>query len=653
MSVYLHDIPLPEALAALESSLENAGLGGILGEETLPLNESTLDRILSQPVFARLSSPHYHASAMDGFAIQAHAISRAQPSNPISLLHGSQTQYIDTGDPLPDWADSVVPIELTEPLDASGQPAGNPRQPYQVRFRTALPPWSHIRAMGEDMVASQLVLPPHHRLRPVDLGALAASGAVQVTVSRKPKVAILPTGTELVPIGQPVSSGDIIEFNSVVMAAQLQQWGAQPQRYPITKDDFDQLCLVVQQCAAESDLILINAGSSAGSEDFTAAVITRLGQVLVHGIAVRPGHPVVIGMVRRSPSSEQMIPVIGVPGYPVSAALTMEIIVEPLISRWLGRIDQPAPEVQASLTRKITSPAGDDDYVRVVLGQVGEKLLAAPLPRGAGAISSLSRADGITIIRRGIQGLESDSNVSVRLYQPVSALKQTIFSIGSHDMSLDILAQFLSQKSRRLVSANVGSQGGLIAIRRGETHLAGCHLLDMDTGEYNVAAIKDYLPDVSVRLMVWAERQQGLIIARGNPRGIQSLQDLVRPELRFVNRQRGAGTRLLLDYNLTRLGLDSQLIHGYEHEEFTHLSAAAAIASGRADCGLGIAAAAFALDLDFIPLFNERYDLVIPSIHFDSPLLVPLLDLTQDGAFKQSLARLPGYDFSRLGEILI
>lgn len=652
MSVYLHDIPLPEALTALHAALEKAAISGILGEETIPLDEFALDRVLSQPVFARLSSPHYHASAMDGFAVNAEALILAQPANPVTLVHGLQTQYIDTGDPLPDWADTVIPIEQTEPLDQNSQPAGNPRQPHQVRFRAAVPPWSHIRAMGEDMVATQLVLPPHHRLRPVDLGALAASGAAQVAVSRKPVVAILPTGSELVAIGQPVSPGDIIEFNSVVMAAQLQQWGAEPRRYSVTADDFNLLRQTVQKAAAESDLILVNAGSSAGSEDFTAAVIADLGQVLVHGIAVRPGHPVIIGMVRRSPSSKQSIPVIGVPGYPVSAALTMEILVEPLISRWLGQIDQPTPEIQATLTRKITSPAGDDDYVRVVLGQVGEKLLAAPLPRGAGAISSLSRADGITIIRRGIQGLEAGSTISVRLYQPASVFAQTIFSIGSHDMSLDILALFLSQNSRRLVSANVGSQGGLIAIRRRETHLAGCHLLDMETGEYNFTAIKEYLPDVPVRLMVWAERQQGLIVAKGNPRGIKSLQDLARSELRFVNRQRGAGTRLLLDFHLKHLGFDPSQIRGYEHEEFTHLAVAAAIASGRADCGLGITAAANALELDFIPLFNERYDLVIPSAHFDSPLLSPLFDLIHDQAFKKALSQLPGYDFSRLGEML-
>jgi putative molybdopterin biosynthesis protein len=652
MSIYLHDISLPQARARFDEALVQAGLVGVLGTENLPLDEHLLGRVLAQPVWARSSSPHYHASAMDGFALRASDIAFARPTAPVNLSHGTQAQYLDTGDPLPTWADTVIPIELVESLDTNTQPASNPRNPAYVRVRAALPPWSHIRPLGEDIVASQLVLPSGHTLRPVDLGALAASGASQVSVNRKPQVAVIPSGSELVPAGQPAQSGQIIEFNSIVMAAQLAQWGAEPKRYPITPDNPELLRAAVLSAIEESDLILLNAGSSAGAEDFSARIIAQLGEVLVHGIAVRPGHPVIIGMIRHPHDPGRSIPILGVPGYPVSAALTMEILVEPLIAQWLGRASYQPQEIIATLTRKLTSPAGDDDYVRVVVGQVGEKLLAAPLTRGAGVITSLVRADGISIIPRGIQGLEAGASITVRLNQPPQVLRQTIFAIGSHDLTLDVLAQFLNQRNRRLVSANVGSQGGLVAVSRGEAHLAGTHLLDPSTGEYNLAAVQRYLEQIPVRLMVWAEREQGLMLARGNPRQVRSLEDLTKPGITMINRQRGSGTRVLLDYHLNKLGVDPKTLNGYQQEEYTHLAVAAAVASGRADCGLGITAAAHALDLDFIPLFYERYDLVIPQPFFDSVLLAPFFDLTQDLTFKRALAVLPGYNLNRMGEII-
>ncbi len=653
MSFYLHDIPLPEAVARFNQALEQAGLQRILGVETLPLTEDLLGRVLAQPVWASASSPHYHASAMDGFALRAAEITRARPTAPVTLTCGSQATYLDTGDPLPTWADTVVPIELIEPLDEFSAPAANPRNPAFIRLRSAFPPWSHVRPLGEDIIASQLVLPSGHVLRPVDLGALAASGAHEIPISRKPTVAVIPSGSELVPTGHAPLPGQIIEFNSMVMSAQLAQWGAQPHRYGIVPDDINQLVAAVSQAAQDCDLILLNAGSSAGAEDFSARIIQQLGEVLVHGIAVRPGHPVIIGMVRSPNQPNRTVPILGVPGYPVSAALTMEILVEPLIAQWLGRAPNQPQEVSAILTRKVNSPAGDDDYVRVVVGQVGEKLLAAPLNRGAGVITSLVRADGITIIPSGVQGLEAGAAVTVRLIQPPQALRHTIFAIGSHDLTLDVLAQFLSQRNRRLVSANVGSQGGLVAVRRGEAHLAGTHLLDPSTGQYNLSAIQQYLAGIPVRLMVWAEREQGLIVAKGNPKNIQNLASLTAPGISMVNRQRGSGTRSLLDYHLEQLGLNPQALSGYQQEEYTHLAVAAAVSSGRADCGLGITAAAHALNLDFIPLFSERYDLVIPMPYFESPLLAPILELTNDQAFRKALSTLPGYSFDRMGELII
>ncbi len=653
MNYYLHDVPLWEARNRFQNALESAGRWGILGIEDIPLDENALGRTLAEPIWAKISSPHYHAAAMDGFAVRSVETSGATQFNPIQLLYDSQTLYVDTGDPLPNWADAVIMIENVEPLDQNDIPATDPRCPSKIRIRSSVHPWMHVRPMGEDMVATQLVLPAGHVLRAVDLGAIAGCGHGSIRVSRKPRVMIIPTGSELVPIGKPVKTGEIIEYNSLVMATQINSWGGVATRMGIIPDIFEEIQSAVLQAAEYSDLILLNAGSSAGSEDFSASVVKSLGDLLVHGVAVRPGHPVILGVISTSHKTDKsIVPIIGVPGYPVSAALTGEIFVEPLIAKWLGR-RQPQPlELEAILTRKITSPAGDDDYVRMAVGKVGDRTLAAPLSRGSGVITSLVRADGILVIPSGSQGLSAGEKVKVRLYRSPEEIENTIFSIGSHDISLDVLAQFLSEKGRRLSSANVGSLGGLVALRRRETHLAGSHLLDPETGTYNLPYIRQYLPGIKVKVIQLVRRDQGLIVAKRNPKKITSLHDLLRDDILFINRQRGAGTRVLLDYYLAEYGIRQGNIQGYSQEEYTHLAVAAAIASGRADCGLGIAAAASALDLDFVPLFQERYDLIIPSEHAESELLSPLFDLLQDENFRQIIKTMPGYDVSEMGELI-
>jgi len=661
MSVYLHDIPLPEAKARLQSALKQADLWRVLGTETIPLDENAIGRVLTEPVWAKISSPHYHASAMDGFVVRAEDTLGAQPSNPVTLRVGPDTCYLDTGDALPEGFDAVIPIENVESLDERGESTPAIRRPASIRIRAAVTPWSHVRLLGEDIVQTQLVLPAGQVLRPVDLGAVAASGHQSVKVARKPRVAILPTGTELVPLGSDLKAGDILEYNSLVLAAQVKAWGGAPTRFSITPDNFDAICARVAEAAREHDLILLNAGSSAGAEDFSAQVVEKLGTLLVHGVAVRPGHPVILGLIRRGGSHAAPsdvgtrptpIPIVGVPGYPVSAALTGEIFVEPLIAKWTGRQPQELPVEQAYLTRKITSPGGDDDYVRVAVGKVGDKLLAAPLARGAGVISSLVRADGLVLLPRGVQGAEAGDAVDVRLYRSRAELDRTIFCIGSHDMTLDLLAQFLSARNRRLASANVGSQGGLIALKRGEAHLAGSHLLDPETGEYNLSYIRQYLSGVSVKVYGFVGREQGLMVRRGNPKGVKSLRDLSKPEVHFVNRQRGAGTRVLLDYQLSKMGIPVESIQGYNQEEYTHLGVAAAVASGRADCGLGIPAAAQSLNLDFTPLFQETYQLLIPKIFAESDLLIPLFEVLDDREFQQAVVNMPGYDVSQMGRLM-
>jgi putative molybdopterin biosynthesis protein len=656
MSIYLKDIPLDDAIRRLESALMEIDSWRVLGVEEIQLDENAVGRVLAEPVWARINSPHYHASAMDGFAVRAEDTYSAGPTNPTILKMGKSTIYLDTGDPLPPGFNAVIPIENTEPLDNTGGISHDIRQPDSIRIRASVPPWSYIRPVGEDYVATQLVLPEGQILRPVDLGAIAASGHSSVKVSRKPRVAILPTGTELVPVGSVLMPGDILEYNSVVMAAQIKAMGADATRFPITQDDFEKIKEQVLSASKDFDLILLNAGSSAGSEDFSSRVVEDLGRLLVHGVAVRPGHPVILGLINpadsNSSSNKKPIPIVGVPGYPVSAALTVEIFVDPIISCWLGKPTLKYESETAILTRKIVSPAGDDDFVRVVLGKVDGRLLAAPLSRGAGVISSLVKADGLVIMPRGVQGCDSGESVRVQLFRSRQELEKTIFCIGSHDMILDLLAQFLAKKDRRFVSSNVGSQRGLISLQLREAHLAGSHLLDPDTGDFNISYIRKYIPDRSVRLVAFVHREQGLMVPRGNPHGIKSLKDIAEKHVRIVNRQRGSGTRVLFDYHLKNMGLPQNAFLGYEDEEYTHLGVAAAVASGRAYTGLGITAAAIALELDFVPLFTERYDLVIPLDYLEGDLLAPLMNVISLKEFKDSISALPGYDVSEMGKVI-
>ena len=667
--VYLEDIPLDEAKSVFQEALRTVGLWRPLEAEEVPLARAN-GRITAQAVWAKLSSPHYHASAMDGYALRAADSEGATETDPqqFTLVESWETSPteprpihpVNTGHPLPPWANAVVMIEHTQEVVLSDGRSG-------IEIRASLPPWQHVRPMGEDMVATELVLPANHKLRPVDLGALAGSGHAAVLVYRQPLVAIIPTGSELVSpeavAERGIQPGQIIEYNSLVLAAQVANWGGVPTRWPIVPDEFDAIQTAVRLAASQHDLILLNAGSSAGSEDYTAHVVQSLGQLLVHGVAVRPGHPVILGIlepgawplavddhagtVHHQPS----IPIIGVPGYPVSAALTGEIFVESLLAQWQGQWPYEPPTIQATLTRKLNSHTGDDDFVRVAVGEVNGRFVTTPISRGAGVITSLVRADGIVRIPRFSEGEDAGKQVTVHLYRDAPELAKTILAIGSHDLTLDLLAQFLAdRRGGRLASANVGSLGGLVALRRGECHLAGSHLLDPETGIYNQSYVRRYLPNEDVVLITLVGREQGWLVPAGNPKSIQDWSAAGRDDVQLVNRQRGAGTRVLLDYELGKLGLGTDQVRGYGREEYTHLAVAAAIASGTADFGLGIQAAARALQLDFVPLAHEQYDLVMTRQTFESDRLRPLLDLLHDAEFRTAVAAMPGYDVSVMGQ---
>ncbi|MDP7532879.1 MAG: molybdopterin biosynthesis protein [SAR202 cluster bacterium] len=632
---YLSDIPLDEARQNFADALTAAGAMRLMPAETVSLDQAR-GRVTAEPVWAKVSSPHYDAAAMDGIAVLARDTVGATETSPVRLKLGEHAVWVDTGDPVPEGFDAVIMVEVVHEVDET-----------TLEIQSAVAPYNHVRPLGEDIVATELLLPENYLLRPMDLGACAAAGIAELPVRRKPTVAVMPTGTELVQIGSPLKPGDIIEFNSLILGGMVDEWGGSSVTRQPVSDDYDRLKATIQEAVATSDIVVINAGSSAGSEDYTASLVEDLGELVVHGAAIRPGHPVILGVVDGTP-------VLGIPGYPVSAALTCDLFLKPLVEQMLG-VRVPARErITATFTRKILSPMGEDEFVRVRLGRVGERLIATPIQRGAGVVTSLVRADGLVVVPRLSEGLDTGQGVTVDLLRPVEDVNGNIVAIGSHDLTLDLLASMLHRDNavQSLSSANVGSLGGLVAVGRGEAHLAGTHLLDEDTGEYNLSYVRRYMQGVDVVVMNLVHRLQGLIVPKGNPKELSSLSDLAREDLAFVNRQRGSGTRMLLDFKLAEMGMTPEQVAGYDREEYTHLSVAAAVAGGRADFGLGILSAARAMGLDFVPLLSEQYDLVIPREHYDSDLLAPLLNLIRGDEFKSQVDALGGYDTSGTGTVV-
>ena len=634
-AVYLYDVPLATARERLTKALAELPDWPPRRTLRLPLDQA-LGRVTAAPVWAALSSPHFPAAAMDGVAVSAAGTVGAAETSPRRLKLVTEAVWIDTGDAMPPNTDAVIMIE---DIHDRGDGA--------IEITAAAAPWQYVRPMGEDIVASELVLPQGRRLEPRDLGALAAAGHAEVDIVAPPRVAVIPTGSELVQVGRTPKPGELIEFNGLMLGALAETWGAQSLRGDIVADDFHAIRAATEAALESADIVVINAGSSAGREDYSARVIADLGRVFVHGVAVRPGHPVVLGVARGKP-------VLGIPGYPVSAALTFELFVRPLIDECLGRPSPQRRTVKAVTPRQLVSHAGDDEFIRVRVGRVGDRIVAAPLERAAGVIMSLVRADGLVTVPRFSEGIAAGSEVEVELLGEAEGIEHTAVAIGSHDPALDLLASELSRRSppMRLASTNAGSYGGLVALRRGEAHLAGCHLLDPATGVYNETDVRRVLPGRAVTLVHFAQREQGLIVPRGNPKTLRTLHDLTRSDVRFVNRQRGAGTRMLLDHLLDTEGIDPSTIEGYDREQYTHLAVAADVDSGMADAALGIRAAARALGTDFIPVGMERYDLVIPNEHLDHPPIAALLDILRDPTFAEAVRAMGGYDTSRMGEVM-
>lgn len=613
-----------------------------LAVEEIPVDDG-LDRITAEPVFAKISSPHYHASAMDGICVRAEEtfgatefVGKKLSSTDSDAPGTAVFKYVDTGNALPPWANAVIMIEKVHQLDER-----------TVEIFESVAPWNHVRLVGEDVVATELILPRWHRLRPYDLGALLAAGHTTVRVKARPKVGIIPTGDELIQPGEDVKPGAVIDFNSTVLAAFIREWGGAPIKYPRARDDLTVLDGALRRALDECDLVTIIAGSSAGEHDLTADVVGAAGELLAHGIDVMPGKPAVLGRVASKP-------VLGVPGYPVSAIVIAREILRPALEKFLGVHALAYPVVRAAVPKKIASHLGLEEFLRVTVGRVGAKLVAVPLARGAGVITTMVHADGLLRIPNLIEGLNAGEEAEVELLRPVEDIENTILCTGSHDLAIGVLEDQLklSHPELKIAASNVGSLGGLLALARGETHIGGTHLLDTASGVYNISDIQKAIPEVPLVLVHLAQREQGILVARGNPKSVTGLKDLVKPGVRLVNRQPGSGTRVLLDHELKKLNIHPEAIAGYDREEFTHMAVGVAVASDLADMGLGVRAAAAALCLEFIPVASEEYDLVIARSFYESERGEKLMKIISSDGFKKAVSELGGYDPTRAGEIL-
>lgn len=632
-NIYLSNMALDEAIAHYTNACASGEIS--LEDEVLETVEA-LGRVTAAPVFASMSAPWFNASAMDGIAVNAASTYEASERRPVVLNKGKDYIIVDTGDPILDPWDAVIMVE--DLVDLSED---------QVEIRAAISPWDNVRPVGEDIVAGELILPAYHKITPIDLGALLSGGVNAVKVIKKPRVAILPTGTEIIEPGEPMEIGKIIESNSRVFEGIVQQCGGEAIRLAPVADDYPLLVETVRKAALTSDMVVIIAGSSAGTEDFTSRIVEELGEVYVHGLALKPGKPAILGKIGHAP-------VIGVPGYPVSAWVVFDTIVKPLLYTMQHQRTLQRPTVEAVLSRRLVSSLKNLEVVRVKLGKVGEQLIATPLNRGAGVTMSLVRADGLLEIPQNSEGFEAGMKVPVRLLRPIEEIESTVVVIGSHDLVIDLLADQIHTQwpDSGLSSAHVGSLGGVMAIVKGEAHLAPIHLLDEATGQYNLSYVKKLFPSFKGYLIRGVKRTQGLMIPKGNPKGIQGIEDLTRPDLRFVNRQKGSGTRLLLDHNLKIRNMDSDDIQGYDREMTTHMAVASAVASGTADAGLGVRSAAALTGMDFIPVGDESYDFLVAEAHFDALPVQRTIEALRSEAFRQKVMALGGYSVEDCGEVI-
>jgi len=629
--------------------------------ERLKIQEAS-GRVLAEDVFSEIDVPGFDRAAMDGYAVVAESTFGVDDRNPVKLNvrgeveAGNATAYslskgeafeIATGAPMPKGADAVVMVEYTKRVGES------------VEAYRSVTPGENVTGTGSDIMTGELILRNYQVITPREVGLLAAAGVAQVSVYPKPRVAIFSSGDELIKPGDSFTFGRVYDTNGPAVAASVAECGGEPKFLGILPDDYSVVRERVKAAMADADIIISSGSTSSGPGDLFYKVVDELGEpgVLVHGLTLKPGKPALIGLVSGKP-------IFGLPGYPTSALMIFHVLVAPIIRRLSNMMESRPDMVEATVPLKCFKARGRRELLPVQLLTAPDgKFVAYPMQSGSGAISSFSMADGFVDLPETQEYVEEGERLQVQLFgRGISP--PTLVTVGSHCVGLDIAFSLLRRNDPSFFgrTINVGSVGGFRAVGRRETDFAGVHLQDEETGEYNIPFIPRFHLEKSACLIRGYDREQGLIIKRGNPKKIQDIKDLMRNDVSFINRNKGSGTRLLIDMHLAKLassrGSDLETlareIRGYGYEAKTHSAVAAAVKNDRADVGFGIRTVAEVPGLEFIKLDDEKYDFLIPTDRMNKKSIVAFLDLLRSKSFSDVLRRrAPGLTInSQSGTIL-
>jgi putative molybdopterin biosynthesis protein len=628
-NIYLKKMDLDRALELYLSRLRETGFFQPR-TENIKVSEA-LDRVLARAVFALRSVPHYNSAAVDGIAVRCSDTVQASKHAP-KRLDRDHFAIVNTGQPMPEGFDAVIMIEDVHFLEDGS-----------VEIFEPVPSFHNVRTIGEDVVEYDMLFCRYHRLAPQDLSLLLAAGVFEVEVVKKPECVVVPTGDEIVDPSSELKEGSIPETNSILVKAFLERLGASVKVHDPLGDDPTKLASALQELLPTHDLVLFIGGSSAGQKDYVYRVLEKHGEVLVHGLSIRPGKPTILAIVEEKP-------VIGLPGFPASCFTVLERVVKPILQAWYRSSESNEDFLEAEVATRMFSSVGDDEFVRVMLAKVKDRYVCIPLKRGAATMSSLTKMDGTIVVPKGQEVIDEGKKVQVLLTASRKRIDNTVLFVGSNDPLIDRLSDLLIERGLNLSVVNVGSLGGVRAIAKSYAHLAGVHLFDSESETYNLPFLRKMMKHFV--LVKFVKRLQGLVVQKGNPKSIKSLHDLARKDVKFVNRQKASGTRILLDYYLSKLGIDPRQINGYEKEELTHAAVALKIKRNLADVGLAVSYVAQLMDLDFVPLCWEEYDLlVLPEFLKDERFGI-ILDVMASSDFKNVVSESSGYDISDLGRVV-
>ncbi|UZN23249.1 molybdenum cofactor biosynthesis protein [bacterium 3DAC] len=619
MKKFHNTTPWDNVLSLVENTLKSMLKPQI---EEIPVKEA-IGRVSAREVWAKRNVPHFLAAAVDGYAVKSDRFKEAHTANPIRVAKDS-VRYVNTGDPV--YFPEEDAVYMQEDVLEDGE--------FLV-FHKSISVGKGIRFLGEDVIKNDLIVWRNTYLLPEHIALMRAAGVKTVEVYKPISVTIIPTGEEMKAPEGDLKEGDLPETSSLMVAQYVERFGGTVSKiYSPVPNDIDKLSQALKDGLQNADIVLFIGGSSRGKHDLIAPLIENMGTLLVHGIRIRPSKPTIIGIVENKP-------VIGLPGYPTATYYILQHIVKPLIEVFMPKDKEiPHQTEKATLSVHVPSPGGVAELLRIVVGKAhDEKNHAITLGSGSSKLFPITMANAHLFIPEGSEGYKAGEEVEIIKVKGGHPL----LAMASDDMAFKLLLSLLREKNILVSYAKKGSLGSIGAFNKGQVYLAGAHLLDPQTGQYNKPFIKK-----PAKLILMAKREQGFIVQKGNPKNISSFEDIRR--IKFVNREKGSGTRMLLDYLLAKYGISPSEIDGYMLERFSHLQVAMTVAIGMADAGLGIKAAADALDLDFVPVHTEEYHIIIPE--GDEALAQNIIDVLRSTKWQAKVQEIGGYDVSASGKVV-